>query len=115
MRVIPRSAVEISDECVSQAFPWSDGTLLDSRDTIEPRSRFLQESMPMQRSAFFRTYYVIADINGEGVTPISFDRRSWKRSVDQKSALVYAVWGNEATSDVEVVIAGDACRGRQSS
>lgn len=109
MRVVPGSAVEISGVSIGHTFPGCDGTLLNGRDTIVPRSRLLQESMPVERSTFLRTDNVVADSGRDGIAPIDFNRRSRECSIDKQSATVHTVRGNKATGDIEIVTADDAC------
>ena len=107
--MIPGGAVGISDESVLEAFSRSDGALLHSRNTIVPWGQLLEESMPMNGSAFLRTDDVIADIDGESITPIRFKSWSWESSIDEQGAPIDSIGSDETTGDVEVIIAGDTC------
>ena len=47
MGVVPGGAVEISIEAVGKRLARGDGALLYCRNAIEPRSGFLQDTMPV--------------------------------------------------------------------
>lgn len=109
MGVVPGSTVEISSICISHAFPGSNGALLNRGNTVVPGSRFLQKSVPVQGSAFLWTDDVIANSSRDGIAPVDFNRWSRERSVDEQSAAVHTVRGDEATGDVEMEVPRDTC------
>ena len=82
MRVIPACPVKIGFEAIRERAAWSNWTLLDRRHAIKPWGRFLQETMPVQRRAFFGTGNLIVDSYLDGISPIGFYRRTWELSVD---------------------------------
>ena len=106
--MIPGSAISISSESISQAFPRGDRALLYSRDTIIPWRLLLKKPMPVEGGAFLGAGNVITDLDIEGVTPVAFNGRCWKSPVDEQGTSVHTIRGNKATSYVEVVIASDA-------
>lgn len=110
VRVIPGCPVEISEERISETLSGSNWALLNGWNAIEPRSSLLQYSVPMQSSAFFGSGDVIAHVDRNGVSPIGFDGWSWVCSVDEKSAFVYSIGSNEASSDVEIVSRPRSCK-----
>lgn len=87
-----------------------NGALLNGWNTIEPRGEFLQDAMPMQCRTLFRAHDIVAHVNGDGITPISFDQWARECSVNEKSTFVHSIGSNETSGDVEVVCGAAACR-----
>ena len=63
----------------------------------------------MQGGAFFRPSDLVAHIDRDGVSPIGFDGRSRKGSVDEESAFVHSIRSNDSSSDVEIVSGPGSC------
>lgn len=63
----------------------------------------------MQCGTFFRANNVVADIHGDGITPVGFDRWTRERSVNEEGAFVHSIWSNGTSGDVEVVRGASAC------
>ena len=113
MRVIPRSAVEIRNERVGEAFPGGNRALLNGWDAIEPWRSLLQYPVPMQGGAFFRPGDVIAHVNRNGVSPVGLNGWSRKSSIDEKSTFIDSIGGNSASSNVEIVSRPTSCKNVQ--
>ena len=101
--VIPRCAVDIGKERIGHACSRGNRALIDSRNTIVPRSSLLQKSMPMYRSTFFGACDFVTYVHGDRVAPVGFNHWTREFAVDKNDASVYSIGGYEATSDVEVV------------
>lgn len=82
--------------------------MLNRGNAVIPRRQLLQESVPVERSAFLRANDVVADIYGNDVSPIDLNRRGGKSSIDEQSTPVDTVRRNEATGDVEIIVASYA-------
>lgn len=116
MGVIPRCAVNIRKEGIGHACSRGDGTLIDSRNAIVPRSSLLQKSMPMYRSAVFGARDFVTYIHGDSIAPIGFNHWTRELIVDKNDTSIYSIGRDKATSDVEVVRwALAACRDCQNT
>lgn len=113
VRVIPRSAVEISNERVGKAFPGGNRALLHGWDAIEPWRSLLQYPVPMQGGAFFGPGDVIAHVNRNSVSPVGLNGRSRESSIDEKSTFIDTIRGNSPSSNVEIVSRSTSCKNFQ--
>ena len=107
MGMIPGGAVEISIEGISKGLARGDRALLHRRNTVKPRRSFLQNTMPMDRGAFFRAGDIVGDSDLECISPISFDGRAREGTVDQEHAFVDAIGCKVSSSDLEVIGSDD--------
>ena len=113
MRVIPRSAVEIRNERVGEAFPGGNRALLNGWDAIEPWRSLLQYPVPVQGGAFFRPRDVVAHVDRNGVSPVGLNGWSRESSIDEKSTFIDSIGGNSPPSNVEIVSRPTSCKNVQ--
>ena len=111
VRVIPRGAVERSNELVGIRRPRSDGALGDAGHTILPRSVDLQETMPMNAGSLGGTRDVVVDGDNNLVTPVGLDGGTRECSVDEKHLSFVTVRGDHPTADGEIIVPRHPCVG----
>lgn len=86
--------------------------MVNSRNAIVPRSGLLQKPMPVERSTFFRARDLVTYVDGNGITPISFDSWTGECTVNKQGASIHSIGRDNTTGDVEIVRGTlAACRG----
>lgn len=91
MRVIPGCTIKIRKELIGHARSRSNGTLVNGRNAIVPRSSLLQKPMPVKRSTFFRARDFVTYVDGDGITPVSFDSWTWECTVNKQGASIHSI------------------------
>jgi len=71
--------------------------------SVIPRCFFLQDAMPMQRSAFFWTGEFVMDSDHKGISPIGLECRRGKLPIDQENTRVHAIWCDEITCNGKII------------
>lgn len=110
--MIPAAAVQIRFKCISQRLSGSDWALLNRWHPIIPGRCSLKDAMPVQCSPFFRFGNLVRHFHLDRVSPVGFDERGRKLTIDQDDAFVDSVRGDEATLDGEIVGSDDPGSGR---
>lgn len=103
MRVIPRTPVQRRHELIREALPRRHGTLRHRGRAVLPGRSLLEESVPVQRRAFFRARDVVMQSHLDGVTPVGLDQGAGKGAIDQEDVALVAIGGNDAAANGEVV------------
>ena len=81
--------------------------MADGRDTIVPRGSSLQETMPVNGSAFVLEFVLDSDFNP--VTPVGLDEGARELVVNHKHRSYNTVWLHCGVCDSPVVLARDTC------
>lgn len=101
--MIPTGAVQIRFEGISQRLSGRDWALLDRWHPIKPGRCTLKNAMPVQGGPFFRCGNLVGHFHLNRVSPVGFDERGRKLTIDQDDAFVDSVRGDKATLDGEIV------------
>lgn len=109
VRMVPAAPPEVGLECIRERFAWSDRALSHGWNTVVPRSRSLENSMPVQCSPFFRPSNLVMNGDLESIPPVGFKGRPRELAVDQDNASVDAIRRNVPTGDCQVVCTDNAC------
>ena len=105
--VPPSGSKEFSANTVSERGTRSDRAVADSRNTIVPRGSRLQETMPVNRSAFVLKFVLDGDL--DPITPVRLNERARELVVDHEHRSYNTIWLHCGVRDSPVVLACDAC------
>ena len=83
VRVIPSGAVQICVELVCKGLSRCNRTLSDTRNAILIRCTLLEETVPVQSRAFFRTLDSVVNGDLHSITPVGLNGGSRILSVDK--------------------------------
>lgn len=103
MRVVPGSSIEIGFEGIGERSARSNRALLNRGYTIIPRSFLLENTMPMESSAFLRASDLIMNGDLDCISPVGFDSWTRKLSINQNNVLLVSIRSKCAARYSEVV------------
>ena len=109
MSMIPCRSVKFGFERVCKTLSGSNRALCKARNAVHPLAVVLQETVPMNRSAFGRKGNIVVESHLNRATPIGFDCWPGKRSVHQYHLLLVPIGSQSPARYVESVVPSDSC------
>lgn len=102
--MVPSGAIQAGHELVCKAFAGRNGALGDSWCSILPWGPLLKEAMPVNNRSLFRSRYVVVNCHDNLVTPVGFDQRPGKSTVDEENISLVSIRRDHPTTKGEFVV-----------